>query len=229
MQVCFLGTEERARFIHLQQLASPGVVVVARQPVGGPSTIESMYEEYLYIPGMLEVVQAAERDDFDAVITGCFGDPGLDAARELVRIPVVGLGESSLLVAAMLGHRFSIITVLDSVVWPLRHLAARVGVGEKLASVRAVGVSVATVREMDESTYQRIRGVSRRAIEEDGADTLVPGCASMSFFADRLQDDLGIPVVHPLKVALKTAELLVSCGLRHSRLAYPTVPKLAAV
>ena len=227
MQVCYLGSEERGRF--LQALAAPGVLVTARQPLGGPSTIESMYEEYLYIPGMLEAVQEAERDGFDAVITGCFGDPGLDAARELVRIPVVGLGESSMLVAAMLGHRFSIITVVDGVVWPLRQLAMRVGVGEKLASVRAVDISVQAVRQVGEPTYQRLREVALRAIEQDGADTLVPGCASMSLYADRLQDDLKVPVVHPLKVALKTAELLVCCGLRHSERAFPAPRKLAAV
>jgi allantoin racemase len=178
---------------------------------------------------MVEAVQQAERDGFDAVITGCFGDPGLDAARELVRIPVVGLGESSMLVAAMLGHRFSIITVMDGVVWPLRHLAVRVGVGEKLASVRAVDVSVETVRQMGDTTYQRLREVGLRAVEQDSADTLVPGCASMSFYADRLQEDLRVPVVHPLKVALKIAELLVCCGLRHSERAYPAPRKLAAV
>ena len=65
--------------------------------------------------------------------------------------------------------------------------------------------------------------------QRDGADTLVTGCASMSFYADRLQDDVGVPVVHPLRVALKSAELLVSCGLRHSRRAYPPLRTLAAV
>jgi allantoin racemase len=222
-----VGTEERGRF--LQECASPGVVVEACQPQGGPSSIESMFEEYLYIPGQLAVVQQAEREGFDAVVTGCFGDPGLDAARELVRIPVVGLGESAMLVAAMLGHRFSIITVTEGVVWPLRFLAQRVGIGEKLASVRAVDIPVAVIRQMDESTYTRLREAALKTLEQDGADTLVTGCASMSFYADRLQEDLGIPVVHPLRAALKTAELLVSCGLRHSSRAYPPVRTFAAV
>jgi allantoin racemase len=227
MRVCYLGTRERGHF--LQGCASPGVVVEARQPEGGPATIESMVEEYQYVPGVLAAVQQAERDGFDAIITGCFGDPGVDAARELVRIPVIGLGESAMLIAAMLGHRFSILTVVDGVVWPLRFLAMRVGVAEKLASVRAVDIPVAIIRQMGESTYERLRAAAQETLERDGADTLVTGCASMSFYADRLQEDVGVPVVHPLRVALKSAELLVGCGLRHSQRAYPPVRALAPV
>ena len=89
----------------------------------GPSSIESAYEEYLSVPGAVEKAIQAEKDSFDGIILGCFGDPGLEALREMVKIPVVGPGETAMHIAAMLGHRFSIVTVLDSVVPSLERLA----------------------------------------------------------------------------------------------------------
>ena len=223
MRICYLGSEERGTL--LQGWAASGVSVEAREPKTGPKTIESIYEEYLYIPGMLEVIVETEREGFDAVVMSCFADPGLDAARELVKIPVVGLGESSLLVASMLGHSISILTALDSLVHPLHNLAQRVGVDDKVISVRGIGISVERIREGGDETYQRLHEIGRKTIKEDRADVLVMGCASLSFFADRLQRDLHLPVVHPLRVALKMAELLVSCKLTHSKRAYPVPPK----
>jgi allantoin racemase len=186
-----------------------------------------MTDEYEYIPGVLEVVQEAERDGYDAVVTGCFGDPGIDAARELVQLPVVAPGESSMLVAAMLGYSFSIVTPLESVVRPLQKLAQVVGVSSKLASVRVLGVSVMIVREDTEKVLAQAIKAAGKCVEEDNADVVVMGCGSMSFYADDIADTVGVPVINPLLTSLKAAEALVGAGLSHSKRAYPTPPKLA--
>jgi allantoin racemase len=186
-----------------------------------------MTDEYEYIPGVLKVVQEAERDGYDAVVTGCFGDPGIDAARELVQLPVVAPGESSMLVAAMLGYSFSIVTPLESVVRPLKKLAQVVGVSSKLASVRVLGVSIMTVREDTERVLAQAINAAGKCVEEDNADVVVMGCGSMSFYADEIAETVGVPVINPLLTSLKVAEALVGAGLSHSKRAYPTPPKLA--
>lgn len=224
MRICYLGSEDRGDL--LQAWATSGVRVKTKEPKTGPKTIESTYEEYLYVPRILELVVEAEREGFETVIMSCFADPGLDAARELVKIPVIGLGESSLLVASMLGHSISILTASNSLVHPLYNLAKIVGVGDKVASVRGIGISVERIRERRDETYQRLYEMGCSTIEEDRADVLVMGCASLSLYADRLQKDLHLPVVHPLRVALKMAELLVSCKLTHSKRAYPAPPSM---
>ncbi|HVB10136.1 MAG TPA: aspartate/glutamate racemase family protein [Bacillota bacterium] len=225
MRLALVGTAERARY--LQDHASPGVTVDARPPLGGPETIESMVDEYAYIPGVLDVVRASEAEGFDAVITGCFGDPGIDAARELVRIPVLAPGETSMVVAAMLGHSFSIVTVLDSVVRPLKKLAQNVGVAGKLASVRVIGVPVMAVRTERERVYPLAVAACRRVVEEDDADVIVMGCGSMSFYAAELSAEVGVPVINPLLTSLRAAEMLIGSGLTHSKRAYPVPPKIA--
>jgi allantoin racemase len=225
-RLCYLGGEDRRAF--LQSKAFPGTEIGNIERTDGPQTIESMYEEYLYIPIMLESVVQAEKEGYQAVITGCAGDPGLDAAREMVRIPVTGPGESGLVLAAMLGFRFSVITILESTVRSSYELARKVGVGDKLASVKSVDVPVLEVRKHQQSTYDALRRVAREAIERDRADVLTMGCASLSFYAEWLQKEMQIPVVNCLVAALKMAELQVSMGLMYSPLSYPTPPKIAA-
>lgn len=231
MRVFYLGTEERRQY--LQSFASPGTTVerlgdfVSRYE--RPVSIESMYEEYLSIPSTLEMVVEAVRRGAEAVLTGCFGDPGVDAARELVRIPVIGPGEASLHTAAMLGDRFSILTVMESTVRPSRHQVNKAGLLTRLASIRAIEVPVLQVRAGGDETYHTLREAALRCLREDGADVLITGCASLSHvYADRLQADLEVPVVNALKLSLKVAELLVGAGLTHSKLAFPLPPKLAS-
>jgi allantoin racemase len=226
VRLCYLGGEDRRAFLQSKAFSGTEVGAIDRQE--GPKTIESMYEEYLYIPVMLQAAVQAEREGYEGIITGCAGDPGLDAARELVRIPVTGPGEAGMSLASLLGYRYSVITILDSVVRSTYELAHRVGVREKLASVRAIGISVEEVRKGAESTYQAVRTAATAAIERDHADVLTMGCASLSFYSERLQADLKIPVVNPLVAAVKLCESMVCQGLFYSPLSYPTPPKIAA-
>lgn len=88
---------------HQRHGPSPDTVIRTVQPESGPLTIESYYDEYLAIPGILAQIirHAAESDAF---ILACWGNPGIEAARELTRKPVVGIAEASLYVANTLGR-----------------------------------------------------------------------------------------------------------------------------
>lgn len=225
------GTQEIARRAQfLRHAAHPQATVEVWDVRDGPSSIESMYEEYLSVPGALARIQEAEATGFDGVILGCFGDPGVDAARELVRIPVVGPGEAGMLFAASLGHRFSIITILDSVIHPLRRLARDVGVETKLASVRAVNIPVLELSHDRQGTFQRMLEAGRLARDVDGADTLVLGCMTMAFLGEHraLSEALDVPVVNPVHASLALVQSLVAMGVAHSKRAFPLPPKLAA-
>lgn len=226
-----MGAKEvQRREALLQSWAFQGTEVRVIDVPEGPASIESSYEELLAVPATLKGIQEAEQDGYDAVIIGCFGDPGLEAAREIVGIPVIGPGESSLLLAASLGHRFAVVTILDTVIASQEHQAHKAGVLSKLASVRATDIPVLSLMKDKEATLRRVIEVGRQAITEDRADTLVLGCMTMSFLgiADEVSAELRVPVLNAGKVALKAAETLVSQGLSHSKRAFPTPPKLLA-
>lgn len=218
---------ERRRDV-LQAMAFPGTNVAIRDVPEGPPSIESAYDELLSVPATLDGILQAERDGFDAVILGCFGDPGLEAARELVTIPVIGPGETSLLTAAGLGHRFSVVTILDNVVASQEHQAHRAGVLDKLASVEAIGIPVLDLMNDRATTVAGVVDAGRRAIERHRADTLMLGCMTLSFMGlgAEVSHALGVPVLEANAVALKAAEAQVALGIAHSKVAFPRPPKL---
>jgi allantoin racemase len=226
MKLCYIGPAGRTEA--LQKFLSPGVVLESRTTEGGPESIESMWEEYLSIPGTMELAVQLEKEGFDAIIPGCVGDPGIDGIRELVSIPVIGPGATSMQVAAGLGHSFSVLTILDSVIRPTEHLAHTAGVASKLASVRSIGIPVLELNDDLDRTFDHLVSAARQAIEQDRAEVLVIGCGTLSFRSEELQEAVGVPVVNPLRAALRMAELLISSGLSHSKISYPTPPKLAA-
>ncbi|MFP4263960.1 MAG: aspartate/glutamate racemase family protein, partial [Halomonas sp.] len=74
-----------------RRVAATGTEIVATQPEHGPVSIESHFDEAISAVGVLEQVLTGEREGADAYIIACFGDPGLLAARELTRAPVIGI------------------------------------------------------------------------------------------------------------------------------------------
>jgi allantoin racemase len=229
MRICFLGTDERLQY--LRGYASPGVELDNMSDFRGdksrPSSIESRMEELELAQWIIERSIEAERRGFDAVITGCFGDPGVEAARERVRIPVIAPGETALLTARMLAHHYSVITPLKETVPIAREQAHKVGVAPFIASIRPFGLPVEEIRRRDPRTLERLVELGRRCVEEDGAELLVFACASMSLLADEVQPRIGVPIINSVRLSLRAAEMLVGAGLVHSPVTFPTPPKLA--
>ncbi len=196
----------------------------------GPASIESAYEEMLAIPPTLDLIMDCEAQGFDAAIIGCFGDPGIEAARELVSMPVVGPCESAMLLAAGLGHSFGVLTIFDNLVAGQEMLAVQAGVRAKLTSVRPTNIPVLELMNDPDVTKARLIEVARACVEEDRADALLFGCMTMSFLdmGDEIGAELGVPVVNAGRAAVKHAEMLVSMGLAHSKKAWPTPAKMRA-
>jgi allantoin racemase len=213
----------------LREYAARGTEIDIVDVHQGPASIESMYEEYISIPATAERILEAEEQGYDAAIVGCFGDPGLDAFRELTEMLVVGPGEASFLAAAMLGHSFSVITVTASVVASTKKEVRNAGVGDKLTSVRVVETPVLELARDRGATLEKLVAEGRQALDIDGADTLVLGCMTMGFLgvAEELSDRLGVPVVNPSRWCLKMTEAMAGAGYSHSKRAYMTPPKLA--
>jgi len=105
-------------------VAAAGTTIEAANPTMGPASIESHYDEALSVPGLLSEIGKGERDGVHGYVVACFGDPGLDAARELARGPVIGIAEAAMHTASMLGRGFSVVTTLDRTrgrAWELAH------------------------------------------------------------------------------------------------------------
>ncbi|MBM7573449.1 aspartate/glutamate racemase family protein [Aquibacillus albus] len=194
----------------------------------GPESIECEYDEALCVPNFLEKAREAELEGYDGIISNCFADPGVKAARELLNIPVVGPGEASMLNAALLAHSFSIISVLPNVVAMLENNAKELGLSEKLASIRSANLPVLEVSDkakLKESLFREMK----LAIEEDKAHALILGCTGMLEVAQDLQAELkhlgyDLPVISPLVAAAKMLESLIAMNVKQSKLTYMNPP-----
>lgn len=196
----------------------------------GPASVESAYDEAVAIPDVTAKVREAEKEGIDAVIINCFGDPGLDAAREVVSIPVIGPCEAAMHVAAMLGHKFSVVTVLERLIPELELHAEKYGVGWKLASARSIDLPVLDLEKGRDQFVARMVDQAAEAIEKDGAHVIVLGCTGLAGLDQQVENGLrekghDVPVIDPASIALKIAEALVDAKLAHSKRTYPYPPE----
>jgi allantoin racemase len=210
--------------------ARPGTEISAVAIDNGPASIESARDEALTIPAVLSRVQEAEAGGMDAVILDCMADPGLDPARELASIPVIGPAQAAMHLAAMLAHRFSVISVLEQGIPAVHRQILRYGLAGKVASVRAINIPVLEMGEDRERMIEAVIEESVKAVREDGAHIIVPGCTEMIGMARVVQTGLAergceVPVIDPPAVAVKLAEGLVDIGLAHSKRTYPLPPE----
>ena len=213
-----------------ERVARPDTEISNVFLAAGPASVESAYDEAIAAPDVVAKVREAEEDGMDAVIINCFGDPGLDAARELVSIPVIGPCETSMHMAAMLGHKFSVITVLERLIPELELHAQKYGVGWKLASARSIDLPVLDLEKGREQFVDLMVERAAEAVEEDGAHVIVLGCTGLAGLDAQVKSGLSkagyeVPVIDPASIALKMAEALVDAKLTHSKRTYPQPPE----
>ncbi len=126
--------------------------------------------------------------------------------------------------AGYLGGAFSVITTLRRTVPHTQRLLDRYGVRAQCRSVRATEIAVLDL-DGNPETFKQVRDEAREAIESDGADVIVLGCAGMAGLAAALQDELGVPVIDDVAAAAGAAESLVRMGLSTSRAGQYAAPQ----
>jgi allantoin racemase len=190
----------------------------------GPASVESAVDEVLAAPGVVEAALTAEAEGAEALVIDCMLDPGLDAAREAVSIPVMGCGETALRAAASFGA-FSVVTVLQRQARAFHELASRYAIVENLKSVRGIGVSVLDLERETEKAVKATIEQSRAAANEDGAHTIVFGCTGMLGFGDPVAIALGelvTRVFDPLPFAVAQAHAAAQSGEKSDKDSYPS-------
>jgi len=195
-----------------------GTILEVTNPRRGPTAVSSSCDELVAGCEVLEILRQIKREDYDAVVIACYSEPGIAAAKELCDIPVVGIAEAAMHVACMLGSKFTILTTSKARVPAKEAYVHQKGLQDRLASVRALGVGVVEASHDPERAKEAVCRVAANAIEQDGAQVIILGCAGMAGYAHELQERLGVPVLDPSTVALKVAEVLVDLQLRPSRI-----------
>jgi allantoin racemase len=197
--------------------ARPDTIIRAVESAFGPPSIEGAYDDAFAVPGLLERIKEGEAEGTGAHVIACFDDTGLDAARALADAPVIGIGEAGFFAAAVLAHRFAVVTTLSRSVPVIENNLLRYGLDRRCARVRATEVPVLELDNPASDARGKIAVEIARALNEDGAEAVVLGCAGMADLAASLGAEFGVPVIDGVGAAVVLAEGLAAIGLRTSK------------
>ncbi|WP_232527879.1 aspartate/glutamate racemase family protein [Microbacterium suaedae] len=209
-------TEKIARAAH--DVAAPDVEIVAvcPEPGDGPPAVESHLDEVRAAAAVVSmIVRDQESGGSDAYVVACFGDPGVDAARELVEVPVIGIAEAAMHVAALTGRSFGIVTTLSRTLGRARDLVRRYGFDEACVAAHATGIPVLALEE--QADVDEIVAWCERAVRVDGADAIVLGCAGMADLCATLTGELGVPVVDGVAASVGLVSGMARMGVGTSK------------
>ncbi|MDG1004594.1 MAG: aspartate/glutamate racemase family protein [Emcibacteraceae bacterium] len=169
------------------------IVIDYDQIAAAPEAIES--SEDVTLAHML-VTKHVQSCNYDAYVIACFCDPGVAELRALGYQNVFGIAESAMHVAANIGSKFGILSILDVSVE--RHIkqVERAGLSNMLAADLALNLGVLDLEDKGVAR-PRIEKVGRKLVKECGATSIILGCAGMGIHRQWLQELLGVPVIDP--------------------------------
>ncbi len=208
-------------------------VSVDIEPISsGTDYIESRLDLATNAPHVIELAEKAEQDGFDGIFVTDMDMCGVEAARQVVSIPIIGGFRASAYTAMMLAQKFSILTVSDVMALQVEHVRT-FGILDNFASIHPLDIKVPNLADPKEHEIilEDLTKLALEAINQHGAEALMFGCTGFVHFASdlslRLKEKIGryVPVMDPNCCAITYLALLVKNQLAQSQLAYPLAAK----
>lgn len=192
-----------------RRAASSGTEIMLLTAPFGVEYIETRFEALIGAYAAATLV-AEHVFGHDAVIIAAFGDPGVGGIREVLDIPVVGLTESALASACLLGHRFSIIAISRRISAWYREVVEHNGLAGRLASIRPLDQPLRDVGAVQADYATRLKALCVAAVEQDGADVIILAGAPLAGLARSIAGEIPVPVVDGVSSAVRHAETLAA-------------------
>jgi allantoin racemase len=188
--------------------ASAGTEIAGLSAPKGVPYISRPEQSAAADPVTVEVV-AREWPSYDAIIVAAFSDPGLMEARALSKRPVLGIGESAMLSAAMMGARFAAVS-LSSVMRPLfEATVGRLGLADRLVSLRFVDAAVADIATVQTDHGAALEAACRDIAERENVSSIVLGGGPLAGLADSFRSRIAVPMLDGVACAVRHAETIV--------------------
>lgn len=202
-----------------------GFQVDVVNPEKGPIGLESYYHNFLAAVEVHKVIVDAEKNGYNGVVIACYGDPGIEAAKELVNIPVVGITEASYALARMLATKFLVVVSAEAAVPRQIRYIKSLGIPDFQYAVRPIGLTVLGVMSDRMSAKDLIAENCKIALKETGSELIVMGCSGFSGLRDDLENQLQVPIIDPVVAGVHICTTLISMGLAQSKVStYKTPP-----
>jgi allantoin racemase len=200
---------------HMKACTDPDFELDFKTMTPSVTTVHAL-SEFRFSRAVIRGAIQAEREGYDVFFMNHFQDVGLYEARAAVKIPVLGLGEATLLHACTMGRRLGLIAINAAFIPTHREQIHRYGLQQRIVDIRAVTASISDWMEAFASPAKKsellavFEGEARRLID-DGADVIVPtGGIPMMLFGKETDANVdGAPIVNGVTVVIKAAEMAV--------------------
>jgi allantoin racemase len=199
----------------LKGLAREGTDVdVISLPKGRPMHLEYHAYEGLVTADITRLVYHLS-PEYDGIVIGCFYDVGLREAREVSKKAVVTAPcQSSLVFASHLGNTFSVLVGRKKWIPRMTENIRMYGYAEKMASMRPLGLGVYDFQADVNRTTAVMLEEGTKAVKEDNAEVLILGCTIEFGFHEKMQQELGVPVIDAVVAPFVLAEMLAASAER---------------
>jgi allantoin racemase len=192
-------------------ICPPGVTIQGVTVPYGPPTVSRRRGVAVAATAVLSAL-AENREGLGAAVIGAFADPGLDAARESMPFPVVGLLESSIFLAAQLGARIGLVYGGTRMIPGLEERLRAIGMRDRVCGIRTPPEGV---RPTETDDILKVFGdVARDLITNDRAEVIVLGGGALIGLASRFEELLSVPVIDSVDCAVLQAYALASLNTR---------------
>ena len=214
---------------HMQNCVDPDFELTFHT-IATPVTTVHALSEFRFSREVIRNAIAAEKDGCDVFFMNHFQDVGLYEARAAVSIPVLGLGETTLLHACMMGRKLGLLAINPAFIPAHFDQVIRYGLQQRVAGIRAINANISDYMEAFASPEKKavlsevFEREARRLID-DGADVIVPtgGIPMMLFGGETGANVDGAPIVNGVTIVVKAAEMAVKLrtlgGIGASRIA----------
>jgi allantoin racemase len=190
-----------------QRAALPDTRITMATAPFGVAYIETPGEAAVGAYASLEIL-AQQQAGHDVAIVAAFGDPGVAAAKELLDIPVVGLTESAVAAAFLLGGRFSIVGISQRIgAWYVQTVE-QLGLSSRMIGYRGLQQGFASVGTVQHEARDVLRQMCLHCVEHDGADSIILAGAPLAGLAREIAADIPVPLIDGVGSAVRMAEAL---------------------
>lgn len=198
-------------------IAAPATEVRTVSGGFGPLSIEGHFDEVIAAAAVVEQVRDAQHWAPDGIVIACFGDPGLDGAREAADAPVLGIAEAAFHAASMVATGFSVVTTMSRTCIIAEHLVSRYGFERTCRGIHGTDIPVLELESCAGETFEQMITVAEHALERDRSGAIVLGCAGMASACHAMQQRLGVPVIDGVAAAVSFAQALATMKVGTSK------------
>jgi allantoin racemase len=186
----------------------------------GVESVEGYRDGVFAQMGVVKTIMSYETSPaaYDGYIIACADDTGLNAAREIAKGPVLGIGESAIKMATSLGYGFVIYTAQDKSIAVLEQNAYLYGQERQCKGVYAANRPVLDLEHMDHQEVTALIESIKSVVLQSRAESVILGCAGLTQFHPTLSQALPFPVIDGVQCSVSLMEAMIRNNLKTSKI-----------